>query len=47
MVYDVEIHSINYHIKNIFVGSALEEFSYSNISNNWIDNKAYITNHYN
>jgi len=42
MLYDVEIHTINYHIKKIFADSELEEkFSYSKFRITAADNKIY------
>lgn len=48
MLYDVEIHTINYHIKKIFADSELEESSViRKFRITAADNKIYATNHYN
>ena len=47
-LYDVEIHTINYHIKKIFADSELEESSViRKFRITAADNKVYSTNHYN
>ena len=47
-LYDVEAHTINYHIKNIFADSELEESSViRKFRVTAADGKTYNTNHYN
>ncbi len=48
MLYDIETHTINYHIKNIFADSELEESSViRKFRITAADGKTYDTNHYN
>ena len=48
VLYDVETHTINYHLKNVFSDSELEENSViRNFRITAVDNKNYNTKHYN
>ena len=48
LLYDVETHTINYHLKKVFADSELEENSViRNFRITAADGKSYDTNHYN
>jgi len=48
MLYDVEVHTINYHIKKIFSDTELQELSViRNFRITAADGKSYDTKHYN
>jgi hypothetical protein len=48
VLYDVETHTINYHLKKVFSGHELEEDSViRNFRITAADGKVYSTNHYN
>lgn len=48
VLYDVETHTVNYHLKKVFSDSELEEDSViRNIRLSAADGKNYNTNHYN
>lgn len=47
LLYDVDVRTINYHLKNVFSSSELEENSViRNIRITAADGKSYDTNHY-